>query len=118
MHRFEKLNNLSIKIFELNFYQDENKSKQNLILIETCKNGSIRVIDLKIYQNQYCPNKKINAFLGNYKKNFICSLCLISYTSENILMIHKSKCKDNVITTLRTSNESHLHRKNHFHKNP
>ena len=33
-------------------------------------------------------------------------------------MLHKPKRKNNYITTIRTSNESHLHGKNHFHKNP
>ena len=31
---------------------------------------------------------------------------------------HKTKCENNDITTTRTSNESNLHWKNHFHKNP
>ena len=31
VHRFEKLNNLSINIFGLNFYQDKNKWKHNLL---------------------------------------------------------------------------------------
>ena len=35
-----------------------------------------------------------------------------------MLRIHKPKCENNVITTLRTSSESHLHWKNHFPKNP
>ena len=34
MHRFEKLNTLSINIFELNFYQEQNKWKHELIPIE------------------------------------------------------------------------------------
>ena len=41
-----------------------------------------------------------------------------SYTSENKLMIHKPKCEIFDITTIRTSDESHLHRKYHFHWNP
>ena len=39
MHRFEKINNLSINIFELNFYQDQNKWEYISIPIETSKNG-------------------------------------------------------------------------------
>ena len=42
----------------------------------------------------------------------------MSYTSENMLMIHKPNCKINVITAIRTSPESHLYWKKHFHKNP
>ena len=41
-----------------------------------------------------------------------------SYTSENTLMLHKPKCENHDITTIKTSNESHLYWKKHFHKNP
>ena len=41
-----------------------------------------------------------------------------SYTSENMLMIHKPRCENYDITTIRTSSDSHLLWKNHFHKNP
>ena len=52
VHKFEKLNNLSINIFELNFYQDGNNWKHNLIPIEISKNDeSDRVVDLLIYKN-------------------------------------------------------------------
>ena len=37
VHIFEKLNILSINMFELNFYQDKNKWKQTLIPIEINK---------------------------------------------------------------------------------
>ena len=35
-----------------------------------------------------------------------------------MLMLHKPKCENNNITTIRTSTESHLNWKKHFHKNP
>ena len=41
-----------------------------------------------------------------------------SYTSENMLMKYKQKCGEDNITITKTSNESHLHWKKHFHKNP
>ena len=41
-----------------------------------------------------------------------------SCTSENMLTLHKPKCENNDITTIRTSPGSHLHWKKHFHKNP
>ena len=44
MHRFEKLNNLSIIMFELFFYQDKNKWKQILIPIEISKNKQIELL--------------------------------------------------------------------------
>ena len=34
-----------------------------------------------------------------------------------MLMLHKPKCENNDITTLRTSTESHLHWRKYFHKN-
>ena len=48
VHRFEELNNLSIKIFEFNFYQDQNKWRYNLMPVEVGKNDSDRAVDLLI----------------------------------------------------------------------
>ena len=118
VHKFNELNNLSVNIFELNFYQDQNQWKHKLIPIEISKNNSDRVIDLAIYKNHYILLKKLDVFLGDHNKKIICRRCLSSYTSENMLMKHKEKCGDDNITTIRTSNESHLHWKKHFHKNP
>ena len=33
-------------------------------------------------------------------------------------MLHKPKCKNNDICSIRTSSDSHLHWKKHFYKNP
>ena len=46
IHKSETLNNLSINIFELNFYRDKKKGKPNLIPSEINKNESDRVVDL------------------------------------------------------------------------
>ena len=35
-----------------------------------------------------------------------------------MLILHKAECGNNDITTIRTSIESHLYWKKHFHKNP
>ena len=72
-------------------------------------NESDRFVDLLIYKNQNAPIIKINVFLGNYKKNYICKRCLNSCTSENVLLIHKPKCEIYDIFTIRTSSDSHLH---------
>ena len=117
VHKFNELNKLSINIFELNFYQDQNKWRHKIISIEYSKNESDRVIDKLVYKNQYVLIKKLNVFLGDHHKTFICR-CLNSYTSENMLLLHKPKCEKNDITTIRTSLESHLHWEKHFHKNP
>ena len=118
IHKFNELNNLSVNIFELNFYQDQNQWKHKLIPIEISKNNSDRVIDLAIYKNHHVLIKKLDVFLGDHNKKYICRRCLSSYTSENMLMKHKQKCGIDNITTIKTSNESHLHWKKHFHKNP
>ena len=113
-----ELNKLSINIFELNLYQDQNKWRHKLISIEICKNDSDRVIDLAIYKNHYILIKNVDVFLGAHNKKFICRQCFSSYTSEIMLMKHKQKCGEDNITTLKTSNGSHLLWKYHFHKNP
>ena len=120
VHKFERLNNLSNNMFESKFYQGKNNWKQNLIPIAISKNISDRFVDLLIYKNHYALIKKINAFLRDrdHHKNFISRRCLNSYTSENMLMIQKPKCKNYDITSITTSNESHLSWKKHFHKNP
>ena len=72
MHRFLKLNNLSINIFNLNFYEDQNKWKHNLIPIEISKNESDRNVDLLITKNHYALIKKLNVYLAGRNKNSIC----------------------------------------------
>ena len=118
MHRFEKLNNLSITFNELNFYQDGDKREQNLKHIEISKNGSDKDTDLLFYKNHYALNKKLHLFLGNHNKSFVCRQCLNSYTNENTLLNHKENCGDDNICSIRTSSESHFQWKKHFHKNP
>ena len=112
------MNNLSVNIFELNFYQDQNQWKQKLIPSEISKIDSDRVIDIAIYKNHYALIKKLDVFLGNHNKKYICRQCLSSDTSESMLMKHKEKCGDDKKTVITTSNESHLNWKKHFHKNP
>ena len=118
VHKFIELNNLSVNIFELNFYPDQNQWKHKLIPIEVSKNNSDRVIDLAIYKNHYVLIKKLDVFLGDHNKKYTCRQCLSSYTSENMLMKHKQKCGVDNVTTIKTSPDSHLHWKKHFHKNP
>ena len=87
VHKFNELNNLSINIIGLNFYQDQNKWKHRLIAIEVSKNESDRVIDILIYKIHYVLIKKLNIF-SDHNEKFICRQCLSSYTSENMLMRH------------------------------
>ena len=117
-HKFNELDNLSVNIFELTFYQDGDKWKHNLIPIEISKNESDNVIDLIIYKNHYALIKKLHVFLGIHNKSFVCRRCLNSYTCEIALTNHKEKCGEDNTCTIRTSNESHLYWKKHFHENP
>ena len=47
-----------------------------------------------------------------------CRRCLNSYLSQNILMKHKRTCEKQEIRAFKTSNESRLYWKKHFHDNP
>ena len=118
VHRFNELNKLSANIYELNFYQDGDKWKHNLIPVEISKNESDNVIDLIIYKNHYALIKKLHVFLGDHNNRFVCRRYLNSYTCENALMNRKEKCGDDNICTIRTSNKSHLYWKKHFYRNP
>ena len=110
---FEKLNNLSINLFEINFYQDQNEWKHNLIPIEVSKNDSDRFVGLIIYKNQYALIKKLHVFLGSHNKIFVRRRCLNSYTSEKMLMSIEPKCENFDKTTIRTS-MIHFHLKKSF----
>ena len=66
--KFEKLNILSINIFELNFYQDQNKRKHNLILFENSKNDeSDRLVDSLVYRKNYALLRKLKVILGDHR---------------------------------------------------
>ena len=113
MYRFEKLNNLSINIYELGFKQHNHKHK--LIPVEISKNVSDKVIDLLIYKNHYVLIKKLNVFIGKHDSKYICRKCLNSYTTNKALINHKRLCKEN--QKLKTSPESHIYWKKYFQKN-
>ena len=53
-------------------------------------------------------------FLGDHHKNFICRRRLNSYTSENMLRMHKQKCGDNNITTIKLQMNHIFNGKNIF----
>ena len=109
VHRFNELNNLSVNIYESNFYQDGDNWQHILIPIEISKNESGNVIGLLIYKNHYALIKKSHVFLGNHKKSFVCRRCLNSYTCENALKHHKEKCGDDSTCFIRTSSDPHLY---------
>ena len=70
VHKFNEINNLSVSIYESNFYQDETNWKHKLIPIENSKNESDNVIDLLICKNHYALIKKIHVLLGKPQQIF------------------------------------------------
>ena len=118
LHKFEKLSILSINIFELYNYEEQNKWKNKLIHCEYSKIESDKVIDLLSYKNHCNLNKKLKVCLGKQDCRYICKRCLKSYTSANMIIRHKQQCIRKEKTSINTSPESHLRWKNHFYKNP
>ena len=119
MHKFEKLNNLSINIFELKFYLDNNKWKHKLILIELSRNKTDKVIDLLIYKNHYSLIKKLKVFVSKEDNKYICRKCLSGYTSDNMTFKHKQKCDmRHDITTIKNSYKPYINWDKHCHKIP
>ena len=51
VHRFNELNNLSVNIFEINFYQDQSKWRHKLVPIDIITKNSERFTDLAIHKN-------------------------------------------------------------------
>ena len=67
MLRYQKLNKLSVTLFELNFCHDQNKWKHIKIFpieITKSKTKSDNVIDLLIYKKHFVFIKKFNVFSG------------------------------------------------------
>ena len=52
-------------MFEIMFYQDQNKWRHKLIPIEVSKNNSDRVTDLAIYKNYFLEIITKNLFVDN-----------------------------------------------------
>ena len=114
VHRFNDLKELSVIIYELNFYQGVDNWQHNLIPIEISKNESDKVFDLLFYKNHYALIKKLHVLLSNHNKTFKCRRCLNSYTNENALINHKERCGDDNICTIKTSKQSHFYWKKTF----
>ena len=110
MYRFEKLNNLSINIYELGF--DQNKYK--LIPIEINKNESDKVIDLIIYKNHYVFIGKLNVFIAKRDCKYVCRKCLKSYTTHSMLVKYKKLCEEN--QQLKTFSNSQIYWNKYFQK--
>ena len=86
--------------------------------IEVSKIDFDRVVDFLIYENHYVFIKKLILVLGEHNCNFICRRCLSSYESQTVSLKQKRGCNQQEITSIGTSNESHLFWKKHLHENP
>ena len=71
-------------MFDLNFYQDENKWKQNLIPIESSKNISEKVFDLLLYKNHYVLIEKLRIILSIHDSKIEFSSCLCPFLRQNV----------------------------------
>ena len=109
---------MSINLFQLTFYQEQNIWKYKVIPVGISKNESDKIIDLLIYKNHYNLIKKIYKILGKQDCGYNFKGCLNSNTSENKIIKHKQQCIQKEIISIATSPESNLHWKNDFHKNP
>ena len=116
--KLESMKNLAIIIFELQFYQEGINRKHKLIPIEVIENNSETVIDLVIYKNHYALIRKLHVCLGSKKAKFVCRRCLSCFKNENVLEKHTERCRQQDITAIRVSKESHLMWKKNFHKIP
>ena len=102
------MNNLSINIFELSFYQNESKWKHELLLFEIIKTNLHRVVGQITSKNHF-------VLIGNSKKPldkdgsiFECGRCWKSYTNQNVIINHSQRCEKQKVMSIRTSNETHL----------
>ena len=70
MYRYEKVKILSIIIYEINFYQDDDKWKHTLLPIEISKNDSDRFVDLIFYKITMLTLKNYMYFFGKLQQKF------------------------------------------------
>ena len=70
VHKFNEINNLSVNIFEIIFYQNQNKWRHKSIPFDISKNESDRVVDLNNLQNSLYSHQKIKCILGRSSQNF------------------------------------------------
>ena len=64
--KFEKTNNSSKSIFEVNFYQIQNIWRHEIIPLEVSDNDSDRVVDLLIYKKNFVLIEKLHIILGGH----------------------------------------------------
>ena len=116
--KFESANNLSINIFELKFYLENEIWKHKLVPVELSNSEYETTIDLLIYKNDYVLIKKLYIFIGNSKCKFICRRCLSCFEHEHVLKKHKDRCEQQDFTAIKLSLDKQLNWKKHYQKVP
>ena len=82
-----------IIIFELSFYQDQNRWRYELLLIEIGKNIPHKIVDLLVSKNNYVLIRKLYVFLSIHNCKFVLKRQWSSNSSQNVLIKHKQRCE-------------------------
>ena len=94
VHKCRQINNSCMNVFELNFYKhDYDIWRYRFFPIEISESKSERLIRLMFYKNHYILIKKSHVSLGTYGCKFLCTRCLSTYSSRNVLTKHKQRCE-------------------------
>ena len=88
------LDNLCVNNLQVSFCQDQSTWQLELLPIEISKNDSDRVVDLVIFKNQFNLTEKVRLFLVRQNSKSVCRRWFIFYTSENVLIKHRQRCKN------------------------
>ena len=86
------------------------------IPVEISKNECDNVFDSIIQENHSVIIKTIHGLSVEHDCKFVFRRCFSSFPNKTVLIKHKESCKQQEISN-KTSNESHLFWKKHFHKN-
>ena len=99
--KFEKLNNLNVKDFEL--------TKTVLTPIHINMNYDQPQIDLLLFENHYCLITKLHCLINkNSHMKWVCRRCLTAFSSEDILNQHIDRCQKQQPTNITFSWKDHL----------
>ena len=91
--KFEKLNNLNVKVFEL--------TKTVLTPIHINMNYDQPQTDLLLFENHYCLITKLHCLINkNSHMKWVCRRCLTAFSSEDSLNQHIDRCQKQQLTNI------------------
>ena len=109
--KFENLNNLNIKVFEL--------TGNVLTPIHVNKNYLQPQIDLLLYENHYCLITRLHCLINkDSHMRWVCRRCLTAFSSEPVLVDHMERCIKQQPTKISFSYKDHLNFEDHHMKIP